>query len=95
MKQKLEVSNLSTDGYEFSGVVELGTLTAPVRGTFVVEWDNQYPIVTVQEASISGLASYNLLDFVDLAAKIKSTDTGAWYDDRMDQMLSEATKEAV
>lgn len=92
---KVKVKNLNVTGYTFKGTVNLGGLTAPVHGTFFLEWDDQYPTVRINETSMQGLVSYNMLDFRDLALRIKQKDTGVWYHDRMNILVEEANKEAV
>lgn len=87
---KLKVENLQIQDYKFHGIVDLGNLSAAVRGSFTVEWNGEYPIVSVEEVTVSGLHHYNLIDFQDLAVQILDLDTGVWWADRMNQMVESA-----
>lgn len=81
-----QVMDLFVRGYEFTGVVEVDGKDIKIKGEFVLDWDDQYPLVHVSPMWIYGIDDVRFIDLEDLRAQIQETDDGEWYNEHMNNL---------
>lgn len=83
----MKIQDLTINGYEFSGYIEVDEVEMDVYGEFGISWEGNVPIIDLMSLHlVGGQELYATdIDFFDLIQQIQNSGQDTrWYEDKFD-----------